>query len=158
MRLIWIAAALSSSVGCSSMSSDGDDDSLQQPVDCSSVTTADTFVVDLEKQGAGGNVDFKLVSIDPAPAVRGNNTWVVQLDSMAGGVVGSPMDGATLTATPFMPAHQHGSPITPEITATGNPGEYSISPINLWMPGVWTTTIAVTVPSTDRAVYSFCVN
>ncbi len=129
----------------------------QDPVDCST-QTADTFTVGLEKQGTTGAVDFKLMSIDPAPAVRGNNTWIVQLNSMASGVVGAPIEGASITASPFMPAHQHGSPITPAVTATGTPGEYSISPINLWMPGVWQTTLTVTSGTADRAVYSFCVN
>ncbi|CAN5412034.1 hypothetical protein BH11MYX1_BH11MYX1_26850 [soil metagenome] len=129
----------------------------QDPVDCST-QTADTFTVGLEKPGVNGAVDFKLMSINPAPAVRGNNTWIVQLASMASGVVGSPIDGAMVSASPFMPAHQHGSPITPEISATGTPGEYMITPINLWMPGVWQTTLTVTSGTADRAVFSFCVN
>ena len=122
-------------------------------IDCSTVTGTDTFTVGLDKPGLTGAVDFKLMSIDPAPVVRGNNTWVVEL--LAGG---APMDGASITASPFMPAHQHGSPITPVVTATGTAGEYSISPINLWMPGVWQTTLTVTSGTADRAVYSFCVN
>jgi hypothetical protein len=145
--LLLIALAACGSGGGTS---DADD-----AVDCSTVTGVDTYTVGLEKMGAAGAVDFKLMSIDPAPVVRGNNTWVLQLDAIADG---SPMAGASVTATPFMPAHQHGSPITPVVTATANPGEYSISPINLWMPGVWTTTIALSAPSADRAVYSFCVN
>jgi hypothetical protein len=135
----------------------GDDGGDDAAIDCSTVTGVDSFVVGLEKAGAGGTVDFKLMSIDPAPPIRGNNTWVVQVSTMASGVVGNPIDGATVSATPFMPAHQHGSPITPVITATGNPGEYSIAPVNMWMPGVWETTIAVSAPSTDRAVYKFCI-
>jgi hypothetical protein len=136
----------------------GGDGGADAAIDCSTVTGVDTFTVGLEKAGVGGMVDFKLMSIDPAPVVRGNNTWIVQVDSMSSGVVGSPMDGATLSATPFMPAHQHGSPITATVMPTGNPGEYTMGPINLWMPGVWETTIAVKSPTADRAVYSFCVN
>jgi hypothetical protein len=29
--------------------------------------------------------------------------------------------------------------------------------VNLWMPGVWQTTIAVTAPTADSAVFSFCL-
>ena len=145
-----VLISLAACGGGSSGTSDADD-----AVDCSTVTGVDTFTVGLEKTGTAGAVDFKLMSIAPAPVVRGNNTWVVQLDAIADG---SPMAGATVSATPFMPAHQHGSPITPVVMATANPGEYSISSINLWMPGVWTTTIALSAPSADRAVYSFCVN
>ncbi len=150
---ISILAPLSLGFGaCATNDTSGDD-----TVDCSTVTGTDTFTVGLEKPGVSGMVDFKLMSIDPAPAIRGNNTWVVQVSSMASGVVGNPIDGAEVSATPFMPAHQHGSPITAVVTPTGNPGEYSISPVNLWMPGVWQTTIALTTPSADRAVYSFCI-
>jgi len=159
MRTITMisAASVLFAVGACGNSGDGGRDAYED-VDCSTVTGADTFTVGLEKQGVNGSVDFKLMSIDPAPSIRGNNTWVVQLNSMSAGVVGSPMDGASITASPFMPAHQHGSPITPVVTATGTAGEYSISPINLWMPGVWQTTLTVTSGTADRAVYSFCVN
>lgn len=134
----------------------GDDD-----VDCSTVTGADTFTVGLEKQGVAGLADFKLMSIDPAPAIRGDNTWVLQINSMASGVVGNPLVGATISTSPFMPAHQHGSPKTAVATPVGDgsSGQYTITPINLWMPGVWQTTFTVTSGSdTDRATYSFCIN
>jgi hypothetical protein len=157
MRTITMisAAAMLCSVGA--CATDTSSNNEQDPVDCST-QTADTFTVGLEKAGVSGAVDFKLMSIAPAPAVRGNNTWIVQLNSMASGVVGSPMDGASISASPFMPAHQHGSPITPAVSATGTPGEYMITPINLWMPGVWQTTLTVTSGTADRTVYSFCVN
>lgn len=155
MRLAFLVVSLAFAVGCTN-TNNGDDG---MPVDCSTVTGADTFTVGLEKMGVAGSVDFKLMSIDPAPAISGNNTWIVQIDSMASGVVGSPMDGATVEASPFMPAHQHGSPLTPIVTATGNPGEYQITRLNLWMPGVWETTISVkTATPPDRAVYAFCIN
>lgn len=112
----------------------------------------------LPHQGANGNIDFQMMSIDPAPPARGDNTWVVQLNSMASGVVGDPMDGATLKVSPFMPSHQHGTPVEVEITPTGDPGQYQLSPVNLWMPGVWETTISATSgTTTDHAVYRFCI-
>jgi len=158
MRLTFLVASLVFAVGCAGNGNSGDDDGSAAP-DCSTVTGTDTFTVGLEKMGAGGFADFKLMSIAPAPVVRGDNTWIVQINSMSSGVVGNPMDGATVTGTPYMPAHQHGSPIIADVTPTGNPGEYSIAPINMWMPGVWQTTIAVTSgPNPDRAVFAFCVN
>jgi hypothetical protein len=154
MRLSFVAISLLAAAGgCGTNADDSGDD-----VDCSMVTNADTFTVGLEKAGVGGMLDFKLMSIDPSPPMRNNNSWIVQVDSMSAGVVGNPLDGATVSATPFMPAHQHGSPITAVVTATGNPGEYSVSPVNMWMPGVWETTISVSSPTPDRAVYRFCIN
>ena len=127
-------------------------------VDCSTVTGVDTFHVGLEKPGANGQLDFKMMSVSPAPPARNDNTWIVQIDAMASGVAGAPMDGLSLTVSPFMPAHQHGSPKPVVVTPTGNPGEYQLSPVFLWMPGVWQTTIQATQGSTsDSAVYTFCI-
>jgi hypothetical protein len=128
-------------------------------VDCSTVTGTDTFVVGLEHQGASTMLDFRLMSVDPAPAQRGDNTWIVQVNSMTSGVVGSPIDGATLSVSPYMPAHKHYSPITPVVTPMADPGQYQLKPVNLWMPGVWETTITATTTTgvSDRAVYKFCI-
>src|SRR5690348_13551748 len=80
------------------------------PLDCSTVTGVDTFTVGLKHPGANGQMLFKMMSAMPSPPARNDNTWVVEIDAMASGVAGAPMDGLTLTVTPFMPAHQHGSP------------------------------------------------
>jgi len=133
----------------------GDDGDTSEDVDCTKVSGADEFVVGLPKDGSQGNYDFKMMSAAPAPPARGDNTWIVEINDMQG----APVDGMTLTVTPFMPAHQHGTPITVKITPAGTPGQYSLSPVNLWMPGVWETTIrAQTASAVDSAVYTFCIN
>lgn len=138
-------------------SSDGGPDASDM-VDCSTIQGTDTFRVGLEHQGANGAVDFQMMSADPAPPARGDNTWEIQLNTMSSGVVGSPLDGATINVTPFMPAHQHGTPVQVQVTPAGDPGQYTLSPVNLWMPGVWETTIDVSSGSTtDHAVYKFCI-
>ena len=134
----------------------GDDE--YAPVDCSKVTNVDTFVVGLEKPGKGGMLDFKLMSIAPAPPARGDNDWLVQIASMSSGVVGAPVDGAQLNVTPYMPAHMHTSGVTTVVTAATDPGTYKLSPVNMGMNGVWEVTIRATSASvTDVAVYTFCV-
>jgi hypothetical protein len=152
MRSSLLSAVLLSLAAC------GGDDT--EEVDCETVTGTDTFVVGLDKPGAGGALDFQLMSAEPAPPARDDNSWIVQINSMASGVVGAPIDGATLAVTPFMPAHQHGSPIRAQITpVAGQPGQYAISPVNMWMPGVWETTIQATSgDTTDKAVYRFCID
>ena len=150
MKAALLATALLAACG-------GDDGTTEDPVDCSKVS-ADTFVVGLEHMGSAGSLDFKLMSATPSPPTRGDNTWVVQINSMASGVVGAPVDGAMLQVTPFMPAHQHGSPIQVQITPGTTAGEYNLTPVNLWMPGVWETTIRATSASTtDSAIYKFCI-
>lgn len=138
------------------------DDGMSPPDDgtynCAADTRGDTFIVNLEKQGKGGALDFKLVSADPAPPMRNDNTWVVQINAMAAGVVGGPMAGGTLTVTPFMPDHQHGTPIEVMVTEMPTAGQYQLSPVNMWMPGLWETTITATAgTTTDSAVYRFCI-
>jgi hypothetical protein len=140
---------------CACMNNAPSDDE-NAPVDCS-MQTADTFVVGLDHKGSAGMLDFQLMSADPAPPARGNNTWVVQIMSMNAGVDAAPLDGASIKVTPYMPAHQHGTPVIAQITPTGTPGQYSLSPVNMWMPGVWDTTIEVTSPTADQAVFSFCL-
>ncbi len=135
---------------------DGGDD--MPPVDCSKVTGVDIFTVDLDHPGDGGVYDFKLKSADPAPPARGFNTWVVQVSSMNAGVVGAPVDGATIKVTPFMPAHMHGSGVPVEIMPMTEPGQYQLDPVNLWMQGVWETTVRATVgDTTDVTVFKFCI-
>jgi hypothetical protein len=121
---------------------------------CAAETRGDTFVAGLEKLGSAGKVDFKLMTAMPAPPARGDNTWVVQLSA-----AGAPVTGATITATPFMPDHRHGTPITVTVTPTATPGEYTLTPVNLWMPGLWETTIEVTPAGQpkDAAVFRFCI-
>ena len=155
MRPVLLACVGSALAACGT-SSPSDPN---QMVDCSKVTGADTFVVGLEKMGEAGLLDYKLMSADPAPPARDDNTWVVQINSMASGVVGAPLDGASLTVTPYMPAHQHGTPKEVIVTpVAGMAGQYTLSPVNMWMPGVWQTTIEATSGSTtDSAVYTFCI-
>ena len=124
-------------------------------VDCDQVTTDDEFVVGLNKLGEDSVFGFTLMSGDPAPPIRGDNIWVIQVDASS-----TPVDGATVRANPFMPAHGHaaGKPVRVEPVA-GAAGQYQLSPVNLWMPGVWETTIEVTSGTTvDQVVFSFCID
>ena len=131
------------------------------PIDCSAVEAmggADVFTVGLEKKGAGGSIDFKLMSVNPAPPARGDNSWVLQINAMSGGTVGSPLTGASMMVTPFMPAHQHGTPVPVQIMPMPTAGQYTLDPVNMWMPGVWDVTIVASVgATTDQAKYSFCI-
>jgi hypothetical protein len=162
MRISIVRSSTKSVVmmGLAACGTNGDD--TVEEVDCAKVTGVDTFVVGLDHPGEKGVYDFKLMSADPAPPARSSensfNTWVVQVSSMNAGVVGAPVDGATLKVTPYMPAHMHGSGVPVEITPLGEPGQYQLSQINLWMQGVWETTVRATVdPATDSTVFKFCI-
>jgi len=125
---------------------------------CVATGRGDTFTVGLEHRGVAGMLDFQLMSANPAPPGRNDNTWIIQVNSMTAGVVGSPLTNATVTVSPFMPDHQHGTPIRAQIEAMPTPGQYKLSPINLWMPGYWEITItAQSGAMSDSVIYKFCI-
>jgi hypothetical protein len=51
-------------------------------------------------------------------------------------------DGLLLTVDATMPAHGHGMNTTPSITSSTN-GVFSVSGMNLHMPGTWRMTVEV---------------
>jgi hypothetical protein len=133
---------------------DADDGS----VNCAVETTADEFVVGLEKMGMAGKLDFRLMSAMPTPPARFDNEWTLQVMQLSNGVAGNPVTGATISVTPFMPKHGHGSPKDTVITELSTAGRYKLSPVYLSMPGLWETTIDVTTPSgSDSAIFRFCI-
>ena len=125
-----------------------------ESVNCALETTADEFVIGLQRTGDAGVLAFQLVSLAPAPPARGDNDWVMAITATGG----APITDATIYATPFMPKHQHGTPIDVAITARPTAGQYALSPVNLWMPGLWETTIEVSSPAgTDSVVFRACI-
>jgi hypothetical protein len=114
-------------------------------IDCDG-EPADVYAPGMIRTGANGAM-IELVSSDPAPPARFYNTFIVR----------SP--GGPITAvTPFMPAHGHGTQTPVVITATGNPDEYELDPVDLWMPGLWEVRIDVDYgDASDRIVFRFCI-
>ncbi|CAN5808728.1 hypothetical protein BH11MYX3_BH11MYX3_32760 [soil metagenome] len=130
---------------------DGQSDDTEE-VNCAQ-ETADTYVAGLQKTGTV--LDVRLMTALPAPPSRGDNEWVIHVNTVSGA---APVTGATILVTPFMPKHQHGTPVDVKVESMPNAGEYKLSPVNMWMPGVWETTIEMMSSSgTDAVVYKFCI-
>ena len=155
--LVTIAALLTlAATGCG-----GDDDGAADNaadadagIGCLEDPRAETFTADMEHQGRDGLLTFVIEAGDPAPPAKGNNTWTVKVVDGAG----APVGGATVTASPFMPDHGHPTSVVPQVTEGEGEGEYNISPLYLFMPGLWEITIqAVSGDTTDSAKFSFCV-
>ncbi len=114
------------------------------------------FIAGMEKTGQLGTT-FRLVSSDPAPPIRGDNVWQVEIEDDSG----APLEGATVKAIAFMPDHNHTSSVP--VTYTEDPaGSYQIDPVNLFMPGIWEITIQATPEGAsqaerDEALFVFCV-
>lgn len=133
------------------------EDAHQDPdsYNCAEEKRDDEFVIGIEKTGQNGKLTFKLLDAMPAPPARGDNTWVLQLTSQG---AAAPVTGAAMVATPFMPDHNHGTPIQVVIEPMPSAGQYKLSPVNLWMPGLWRTTIEAQAGNdTDKAVFAFCI-
>jgi hypothetical protein len=137
-------------LGCSSPSPPPSSDSLD--ASCASDPRVEAFTIGMTKAGPAGT-SFSIASATPSVVQQGLNEWTVGIHDTSG----MPVDG-TVTISPFMPDHGHGSPTPATITAMGG-GQYDIAGINLSMEGVWTITIAVTSPSlTDSVAFTFCVD
>lgn len=150
-RLWPLAAVLSSLVACG-----GEDDDLYTDAgtyNCAAETRAEAFLAGMTKTGAGG-VEVTLTSAAPAPPARGDNTWSLSIQYQ-----GAPAADAAVTVTPFMPDHRHGSPITPVVTPSATAGDYDVTPVNLWMPGLWEITVGATPTggTQDSVVFRFCI-
>lgn len=153
MRLVALSLAslvLAPLVACGS---DAPDDEV---VNCDLETTTDDFVVGLTKSGDQGIFEFSLMSFTPAPPSAGENAW--NLKVMSTGASAAPVIDAVMDVIPFMPKHQHGPGEDPVIAPATNAGEYDVSKINLWMPGIWEVTIEATSGGrTDQAVFRTCI-
>lgn len=145
-------------IACSGGDDDGySDDGLTY--DCASEDRDDEFVIGLSKDGESSQIAFTLMSSDPAPPSRGDNTWMLQLTTMASPA--APVTGAKVTVTPFMPDHDHPSGKAVVVTPDTAPGTYKLEPVNLGMPGLWETTIQMRDMGTnvpvDKVVFRFCL-
>lgn len=132
----------------------GDDGSSgEAPRGCELETRADAYALGMQKHGESISVAF--VDAMPAPPARGDNTWRVRVQDADGAALAD----ATLSVDPFMPDHQHGTSIATHVVATQTPGEYELSPVNLFMPGLWDVTIGVAAEGrSDAVVFRFCVD
>ncbi len=128
----------------------GDSGFEDEPVDCAAETRDDDYVAGMVKTGERWS--FALVDAAPAPPDEGDNTWSLHIAEGETGV-----EGLSLTVTPFMPDHDHGTPI--EAVATEETGgDYTVAPINMWLPGLWEVTVdASDGASSDSAVFAFCI-
>ena len=114
------------------------------------------YAVGVEAKATDGALSVRFLDASPAPPAKGYNTWTVQvLDGK-----GAPVNGATIVTKGFMPDHNHGTSTTPQVTAKGQDGTYEISPLILFMPGVWQITFTVTAAGgmADSAMVTFCAD
>lgn len=84
---------------------------------------------------AGAHFEVSLTA-DPPPPAKGLSTWTFEIEHHMAAT-----EGLTVEVTPFMPQHGHGAD---EVTVTDDGGgTYTASGVDLFMAGVWDTTVRV---------------
>jgi hypothetical protein len=121
---------------------------------CATDTRKDVYTAGLAKQTSGA-LSVKLMQASPAPPAKQSNALTFQVTDAAG----KPVDGATLSVTPFMPDHGHGSSVKPTVTPMGG-GTYDVANVYLPMPGLWRLTVTVQMPNVaaQDVAFSFCID
>jgi hypothetical protein len=136
---------------------DGSEEPSERPADgggnSASCEDLPDYFAGMEASGEGG-ITVKLLDSQPAPPVpRGHHTWTIELRDAAG----TPVDGATIVAHPWMEVHQHGE-TPPAVTPRGG-GRYELSPVYFRMPGPWEVRFNVTLADqiSDLPVITLCI-
>ena len=147
---LLLASACSSEEPDSGSSSGG----VGQSTGCAQDTRKDVYTAGLAKQNDA--VSVKIVDSTPSPPKKGTNTMTLLIADPAG----KPIDGATVSVTPYMPDHAHGSAVTPVVTAMGE-GKYAVAKIYYPMPGLWKVTVTVQMsgpgaPAPQEVAFNFC--
>ncbi|NNE36724.1 MAG: FixH family protein [Gammaproteobacteria bacterium] len=86
-------------------------------------------------------------AIDPLP-LNQMHGWVLSL--MDGS--GSPVDNAEITVDGGMPAHNHGMPTVPQVTANLGDGRYQVEGVQFQMPGHWVVTFNIAANAQSDSV------
>jgi hypothetical protein len=122
----------------------------------SRVTCADD--ASLEAIGPGteraGALGLFRVVLRAATAARAKNAWTLEVRTASGEKV----TGADVRAQARMRDHGHAPPDAPLTTAGAEAGQYVVSPLHFFLPGVWRTTFTIDVGGKkDVATFDFCV-
>jgi len=137
--------------GCSSEEG-GTTSNSSAATGCAADGRKDVYAAGMSKPA--GALTVKLVEAVPGPPIKGMN--VIRLDVRD--AAGAPVDGATITVTPFMPDHAHGSARKTVVKPAGG-GIYEVTDIWLAMAGLWRLTVTVQANgSTADAVFQFCLD
>ncbi len=149
-------ACSSSSNGAGSASDAGAESAV---VGCGGDSRAQAYAAGMGQKGESGTFRFELLSATPEPVTPDTQSWVLRITDAAG----KPVTDATFPATPsspdprpWMPMHGHGTSL---VTVTNHQdGTYTLSPLYMYMPGLWETDIAVTSGGkSDATKFFFCL-
>jgi hypothetical protein len=135
-------------------------------VSCADETRATPYQPGMQETSQGGGLVVKILkstftdaagNVLTEPPAKGLNVWTIEADSAA---TGAPVDGLTISISPYMPDHKHGTTAA-GVTPAGA-GTYTIAPLNLYMSGYWEITVDLKDPAADggapdSAMFPICV-
>jgi hypothetical protein len=92
----------------------------------------------------------------PSEPERYLNSWSIAVDSLTGSPA---VDAEIERGQTFMPVHGHDGRVVPEISPTGEPGQFRVERLNFSMRGPWEVRFWLRSPSLgeDYAVFHVCV-
>lgn len=80
------------------------------------------------------------------------HSWEIELRNQSG----LPIEGASIEVIGGMPAHDHGLPTQPQVSASDVPGIYLVEGIRFHMPGDWEMIFSISVNNqSDTATLEF---
>lgn len=123
---------------------------------CATDAGVHEYAVGLAGESATGELTVTFLDADPAPPAKGDNTFLIKVTDGQG----QPVVGATIVTQGYMPAHGHPLSIKPATTPKGSDGTYEITPVTLFMPGVWEVTFEITpvMGAAGSVKFSFCAD
>lgn len=90
--------------------------------------------------------------VEPIP-MNTMHGWIIHLEA-----AGRPLENAQISIDGGMPAHGHGLPTQPKVTANLGGGNYQVDGFRFQMPGAWQVNFHVTAGNiNDAATLTFTV-
>jgi hypothetical protein len=89
------------------------------------------------------------VSDPGTPPINVVHEWVLHIETIGG----EPVEGATVALNGDMPAHGHGMPTQPQVTADLGNGDYRVEGMAFQMGGYWVVDVMVTVGGHTDAIH-----
>ena len=109
------------------------------PTVCLLLLAGSGYSADQVWTSAGGLYRVSFTSeLDPIEINR-IHSWVLHVE----GSDGDPLEGAEITLEGGMPAHDHGLPTLPRITAELGNGDYRVEGMRFHMGGDWEITVTI---------------
>ena len=147
MRLLVLLFVVVLHAGCSSASADPSpsDFATASPTaepSASETGSEPTPVPNLQADVVSENGLFRgsWQSRPEAPAINVVHEWVLHIETADG----QPAAGALVTVDGDMPAHGHGMPTEPQVTADLGDGDYLVEGMSFQMGGYWIVDVTVT--------------